>query len=270
MVRAPLITAAVDDALQALGLPTAWYRPERPEGVVALLLHGGSFNNGSLADAAGMGRALAEAGVLSLAIGYPLAPAHPFPQALDAAFAVLQLLWTRRKQLAGRPARLIVAGMGAGGNLAAALALRARDEGQPELSAQLLLAPALDPMMATASLREAKAGMCDCQFGQGWKDYLGSAADHPYAAPLLASRLAGVAPALLMAAKDEPLRDDTALYFDRLLAAGVPAKHHALPADGGWRTRAQARLDGSEPSPLVAWAPVTALTRAFLQSKAGP
>jgi acetyl esterase len=273
MSNASLSLTAVEDALRQLGLPFAWHRPASPakgNGLLALLLHPGSFNSGCVEDAESLGRVLAAEGVTSLAIGYPLAPAHPFPQALDAAWRALQLLWRHRKGLAGRSTRLLVVGMSAGGNLAAALALRARDEGEVQLAAQWLFGPALDPLMATASLREAKAGMCDCPLGQGWKDYLDGAHDHPYAAPLQASRLAGVAPALIVAADDEPLRDDAALYAERLRAAAVSVAYHRLPADGSWAVRARvaAHLDGGMPSAeqvADAWAPAALLVRSWMQ-----
>jgi acetyl esterase/lipase len=94
----------------------------------------------------------------------------------------------------------------------------------------------LDPVMGTCSLRSAAVGAVGCPWADGWHAYLGSPdkAAHPYAAPLTASRLAGVAPALLMSAQDDPLRDETATYARRLRDAGVAVQHHVLPGPTGW------------------------------------
>ncbi|MFN3673945.1 MAG: alpha/beta hydrolase fold domain-containing protein, partial [Bosea sp. (in: a-proteobacteria)] len=129
-----------------------------------------------------------------------------------------------------------VAGEEAGGNIAAALALMARDRLGPALAGQILLSPMLDPCLGTCSLREADAGPVGCHWADGWADYLGSPdkAAHPYAAPVNASRLAGLPPALLISAQDDPLRDEAATYAARLLEAGVVTLHHIQPAPTNW------------------------------------
>jgi acetyl esterase/lipase len=208
--------------------------------------------------------ALQAAGAQVLVMPYPLAPAHPFPAALDAAWAQLQQLAASRP----RGARLGVAGVEAGGTLAAALALRARDEGLV-LSAQILISPTLDPMLASASARDAHLGDCQCPLATGWREYLGASCDaaHPYATPLATSRLAGLAPALLIIGNEhDPLRDDARRYAERLQGAGVT--QHLIPVGGSWTARAGFPPDAEEDPDdgLPTWTPVTDAVRAFLSS----
>jgi acetyl esterase len=203
---------------------------------IVMHLHGGSFTGGSLAQGEAVATMLAEAGAVVISLDYPLAPAKRFPEALEAAYAALQAISKNRVRWAARGAPLYVAGEEAGGNLAGALALMARDCGGPALAGQILLSPMLDPCMATCSLRQADAGPVGCHWADGWADYLGSPerAAHPYAAPANASRLAGLAPALLLTAEDDPMRDETAAYAARLRAAGVSVHHHVRPAPTQW------------------------------------
>jgi acetyl esterase/lipase len=171
-----------------------------------------------------------------VSVEYPLAPRHPFPQALEAAFGALDWLHKTRGRIASRKSRLFVAGEEAGGNLAAGLALMARDRQAPGLAGQILLSPMLDPRMATCSMREADAGPVGCKWADGWHDYLGSAdkAGHPYASPLVSTRLAGVAPALVVTAEDDLLRDEALAYARRLREAGAEVHESVLAGPTGW------------------------------------
>lgn len=214
------------------------YRPTQASRTapVVVHLHSGAFVAGSLDSGRTVSTLLAEAGAVVASVDYPLAPQHPFPQALDAAFDVLTHIGRGRAAFAGKKASLYVAGEEAGGNLAAALALMARDQRSPILAGQILLSPMLDPCLATCSVREAKAGPAGCQWADGWHQYLGSAAKaaHPYASPIGSSRLAGVAPALLVSAEDDLLRDETLNYARRLRESGVAVRQHLLSAPTGW------------------------------------
>jgi acetyl esterase/lipase len=207
-----------------------------PEAGLVLHLHGGSFSSGSLAEGEAVATALAEAGAIVMSIDYPLAPGHRFPEALEAAYAALQTLAKGRARWASKHAPLYVAGEEAGGNLAAALALMARDRRGPELAGQILFSPMLDACLGTYSLRTAEAGPVGCRWADGWADYLGTPdkAAHPYAAPLNASRLAGLAPALLISSQDDPLRDEAAHYAARLQEAGVTVRHHVQTGPTQW------------------------------------
>ncbi len=203
---------------------------------LVLHLHGGTFNDGSLDSGRRVAEALRLAGATVVSVAYPLAPDHRFPHALDAIYSALQELYARRRAWGGRSVPLHVAGEEAGGNLAAALALMARDRGEPRLAGQILFSPMLDACLATHSLRTADAGPVGCRWADGWHDYLGSPdrAAHPYAAPLGAARLSGLAPALIVTAEDDPLRDECAAYADKLRTMGVRAELHVEPGPTDW------------------------------------
>jgi acetyl esterase/lipase len=222
----------------ALSMPMRIYRSEaaQPGAPIVLHLHGGAFVEGALDNGRAVAGLLADAGAVAVSVEYPLAPRHPFPQALEATFGALDWLHKTRGRLGNRKSRLFVAGEEAGGNLAAALALMVRDRQGPELAGQILLSPMLDPRLATCSMREAAAGPVGCKWADGWHDYLGSAekAAHPYASPLISTRLAGVAPALVITAEDDLLRDEAVSYASRLRKAGVAVQEHVLPAPTGW------------------------------------
>ena len=236
-----MATSSTDDVIRAdaLSLPMRIYRngtAALPDAPVVLHLHGGAFVSGALENGRAVATLLADAGAVVVSVAYPLAPHHPFPEALEATFGALGWLQTTRARLSSRRSRLFVAGEEAGGNLAAALALMARDRLGPELAGQILLSPMLDPRMATCSMREAAAGPVGCKWADGWHEYLGAAekAAHPYASPLMSMRLAGLAPALVVTAEDDLLRDEAVNYARRLREAGVAVDEHVLPAPTGW------------------------------------
>lgn len=203
---------------------------------LVLHLHGGAFVDGSLDAGECISNLLAEAGAVVVSPDYPLAPKHKFPQPLQAAFGLLSFLDGNRARFAGKKSPLIVAGEEAGGNLAAALALMARDQQTPTLAGQILISPMLDPAMATCSIRAAEAGPVGCKWADGWHQYLGTAdkASHPYAAPLGSSRLNGLPPALILTAEDDPMRDESLAYARRLHESGVAVDDHLLSAPTGW------------------------------------
>lgn len=237
----PAAPAAVIDASIPLpGQPPMaariYGRRQGTDTPLVLHFHAGSFVGGSLACGERVAQLLADAGAVVVAVDYPLAPAKPFPAALEAGHAALDWVWRRRARLAGSAARLVVAGEEAGGNLAAALALMARDCRQPALAGQILLSPMLDTCVATASLRGAKAGPVGCRWADGWNSYLSRPDDamHPYAAPAQSTRLAGLPPTLMVTADDDPLRDEAAAYAARLRDIGIPVTSARLPKPTGW------------------------------------
>jgi acetyl esterase len=219
-------------------MPLRIYRraPTLPGAPVLLHLHGGAFVAGGLDNGRTVATLLADAGAVVVSVEYPLAPRHPFPEALEATFQTLSWLHRNRAKLADRKSRILVAGEEAGGNLAAGLTLMARDQQGPLLAGQILLSPMLDPRLATCSMREAEAGPVGCKWADGWHQYLGSAdkAAHPYASPVTSSRLAGLAPALVLTAEDDLLRDEAVNYAGRLRDAGVTVHEHVLPGPTGW------------------------------------
>lgn len=227
-----------DEVIEAGALRVRRYGPRRSGAGMALVLHfhGGAFVYGSVDNGVVVAGSLAAAGAVVVSVDYPLAPAHPFPEAVEAGYAALEWTFRHRSKLAGTKPRLFVAGEDAGGNIAAAVALMARDRHGPELAGQILLSPMLDPCLATKSLRQAEAGAQGCRWADGWCHYLRSPvqADHPYAAPGLASRLMGVPPTLLISEENDPLRDETQAYARKLVGAGVPVQEALLTGISGW------------------------------------
>jgi len=193
---------------------------------LVLHLHGGAFVSAPPAGRTTVAaRLLVEAGACVVSLHYPLAPAHPFPAALDAAYA--SLLHLRR----ACPAPLLVAGEEAGGNLAAGVARMARDRQEPALAGQILCSALLSPLLATHSQRRAELGFAGSAMERGWRVYASRPCDgsHPYAAPAHALRLEGLAPAWLLTARDDPFRDEARAYARRLSKHGIKATLVCLP-----------------------------------------
>jgi acetyl esterase len=237
----------------------------RHEGMPLVLhFHAGAFIAGSLDEGATVAGLLAEAGALVLSLDYPLAPAHPFPQAVKAGYDALTWADQHRRRLATARAPIYVAGEEAGGNLAAAVAMVARDRAGPEIAGQILLSPMLDACVGTASQREAKAGPVGCRWADGWHTYLAREDDalHPYAVPARSMRLAGLPRTLLVSAADDPLRDETQAFAERLRTAHVPVELALLEVKTGWPL---SYLQGGTPP----WAePLAARLRGFFSTAA--
>lgn len=247
-----------DEVIPLDGAPPAMLRiygcAERCAGMPLVLhFHAGAFVGGGLDDGMGVAGLLVDAGAAVASLDYPLAPAHPFPQAVEAGYAALQWLERQRRRLAVTRAPLFVVGEEAGGNLAAAVAMMARDRAGPELAGQILLSPMLDVCVGTASQRDAKAGPVGCRWADGWRAYLARDDDalHPYAAPGSAQRLAGLPPTLLASAADDPLRDETTAFAQRLRAAGVAVEIALLDEPTGWPRSYQSDQSGA-PRPWAA------------------
>lgn len=219
-------------------------RSGRPTPLV-LHLHGGAFTGGGLDGGDCLGALLAEAGAVAVSVAYPLAPEHPFPAAVEASYAALRWMHRERAMLAGTRAPLFVAGEEAGGNLAAAVALMARDRAAPELAGMMLVAPMLDPCTASASQRAAAGDQVHCKWSEGWRRYLKRPmdAEHPYAVPAFAHRLAGLPPALVLAGEDDPMRDEALAFARRLQQAGIPVRTGLVPATGWPESLEQAPRD---------------------------
>ena len=204
---------------------------------LVLYLRGGAFlEEGRKEPERPIGKALAEAGAVVLEADYSSVSHNVFPQAMECAFMALNCLSSRRKHFGGVKSPLFVAGDEAGGNVAAGVALKARDQMPGQLSGQILLSPMIDPMMATRSFRKADDIGMGQRWAEGWSHYLRSACgfQHPYAVPCLCSRLSGVAPALVVTSEDDPLRDETIGYAERLAASGVLVRKKVFPTGCGW------------------------------------
>lgn len=191
--------------------------------------HGGAFVAGGLDNGCVASNLLQAAGARVVSVAYPLAA---FPQPQDTGYAVVQWAWLNRGKLAGKGAPLYLAGEEAGGNLAAGVCMMVRDRLEPPVAGLLLVAPLLDPCGATASQREAQGMDAECKWAQGWKQLLCEArdAEHPYAVPARAMRLAGLPPVLILTTEDDPLRDEALAYAGRLEVAGVTVRKKVLPA----------------------------------------
>jgi acetyl esterase len=246
-----LTTTETRNPADPLSLPMRIYRSEatRAAAPVVLHLHGGAFTDGGLDSGRAIAGLLAEAGAAVMSVAYPLAPRHRFPETLEATYGALEWLHRTRGRLASRKSRVFVAGEEAGGNLAAALALMARDRHGPDLAGQILISPMLDPRLATCSMREGAAGPVGCKWADGWHEYLGSAekAAHPYASPLISTRLGGLAPALVLTAQDDLLRDEALAYARRLREAGIDVHEHVLAEQTGWPAAFHAPQDAPVP-----------------------
>ncbi|MGW8374916.1 alpha/beta hydrolase [Streptomyces sp. ODS28] len=218
-------------------VPVRVYRPHHAQGAMGDLgalvwLHGGGFVMGDLDTEHHWAARLAEgSGAVVISVGYRLAPEHPFPAALDDAYAVLD--WTARHaaELGAGADRIAVGGHSAGGGLAAALALRARDEQGPPIRFQLLNQPGLDDRQQTWSAREFTdtPWMNRDKIAASWRHYLGGAPATPYAAPARAEDLRGLPPAYIATAELCPSRDEDIAYALRLLQSGVSVELHQWP-----------------------------------------
>jgi len=208
------------------------YRPLPAGGPapVLLWLHGGGFIGGSVSDIDPVCSRLARfAGVTVVSLDYRLAPEHPYPAALHDTYDALCWL-AEHGPLIGGDGRLAAGGQSAGAALVAGACLLARDEGHPALKAaltrQVLCYPCLDFGQETESAREFDGVFLSVRPGT-WAEtqYLAGQPVTPYAAPLRASTLAGLSPALVIGAGRDPLRDDARAYAERLEADGVVVTH---------------------------------------------
>jgi acetyl esterase/lipase len=207
------------------------YRPHRARGAI-VWLHGGGFVMGDLDTEHPWAARLADgSGAVVVSVGYRLAPEHRFPAALDDAYAVLAWTAEHTAELGIDPARIAVGGHSAGAGLAAAVALRARDQQGPPVRFQLLNQPELDDRQETWSARHFTdtPWMTRDKLAATWRHYLGSQPATSYAAPARAADLSGLPPAYLATAEFDPLRDEDIAYGLRLLQAGVPVELHQWP-----------------------------------------
>ena len=204
-------------------IPARFYCPARPAALI-LYLHGGGWVLGDLAQHDPAIRAFANrTGAAILSINYRLAPEHPFPAGLDDGYAALKWCHAHRDELVGAGAPLLVAGDSAGGNLAAVLALEARNRGGPPVHGQLLIYPAIDGRCDTPSWREnAHCPLLTSRdMAWYWNHYAGQADRRdPRLSPCEARDHAGLPSAVLAIAGIDPLRDEGLNYADQLARAG--------------------------------------------------
>jgi acetyl esterase len=206
-------------------IPARHYRATDRPAAVLVFFHGGGWVLGDLEGHDPLCRLLAaEADVEVVNVDYRLAPEHIYPAALDDACAAVR--WAAETLADGRP--LMVAGDSSGGNLAAAAALRLRDEGGPELALQILLYPVLDADLSTPSYARLGEGHLLLRADMAWffEQYTPHPASRmdPYVSPLRADDLTGVAAAYVVVGGYDPLLDEGLAYATRLADAGVPVQ----------------------------------------------
>ncbi|MFC0600497.1 alpha/beta hydrolase [Streptomyces palmae] len=241
--RATVAALPADDTvriadLETSGPPVRLYRPVAAAvpAPVVLDFHGGGFVLGSLDSEHRRALDLARrTGFVVVSVDYRLAPEHPFPAGLEDCYEALCWVVKNAAELGVDPGRLAVFGGSAGGGLAAATTLLARDRGGPSIAFQLLVCPALDDRMGTrsaATLTDVPA-FDAAATAQMWHHYLPAGAeaagDPAYAAPARAEDLSGLPPAYVLTAEHDPLRDEGNQYALRLLDAGVPVELHHVP-----------------------------------------
>ncbi|WP_238071858.1 alpha/beta hydrolase [Rhodococcus zopfii] len=196
--------------------------------------HGGGWCLGSPEQSRWIaGRVAAQVGAIVVSPTYRLAPEHPYPAAVDDAWAALQWVRSNAAELGGDPDRIAVMGDSAGGNLAAVASLHARDAGGPALRAQVLVYPAVEmyerwpseaahahaPLLTSKQMRTF--GRLYLGDGYGTEDW--------QASPIRAASHASLPPALILTAGHDPLRDHGFRYADALRTAGVATEHHHYP-----------------------------------------
>ncbi len=205
------------------------YTPRGEARATIVYFHGGGWVLGDLDTGDGICRRWAGwAGVEVLSVDYRLAPEHPFPLPLDDCFAGLE--WAA----ANMSGPLFIAGDSAGGNLCAAVAIRARDQGGPALAGQIIIYGALGLDFTTASYREVGDEgwmLTGADMDYFWGHYLSGEADNasPLAVPLNLSSASGLAPAFICTGDCDVLCDDNLAYAELLKSAGVPVELRVEP-----------------------------------------
>lgn len=220
-------------------IPARLYVPKTPRtrsglSPALVFFHGGGWVIGDLDTHDVACRKLAHEGALILvAVDYRLAPEHKFPAAVEDAIAATRWIAANAAELGIDASRLSVGGDSAGGNLAAVVALAAREDNGPALAGQALIYPATDFAMSHPSHSEPETSVLLTHSVVRWfrDHYLTGAADAGdwRASPARAESLSGLPPAFVLTAGADPLRDEGEAYAKRLEAAGVPVTHRRFP-----------------------------------------
>ena len=217
----------VEDRTVAGHVPVRCYWPTDEDNLpVVIYFHGGGWVLGNLDTHDSLCRKIAsESGCVVVAVDYRLAPDAKFPAAFDDSFAATAYVSEHADEFNIDPARLVVVGDSAGGNLAAAVAIRAAEVGSPAIRSQVLIYPVVEPNFETESyLAHAEGfGLSRKTMMWFWEQYLGDDLDssHPHAVPSRATNLSEVPPAHVITAEFDVLLTEGEAYAKRLQAAGV-------------------------------------------------
>lgn len=206
---------------------------ERPGGIF-VYLHGGGWVLNDIDNFDALGRHLAEkSGCAVVLVDYPKAPESRFPAAVEDCWTALEWADEHMHEVAGARVPLFVGGDSAGGNLAAVMALRSRDRNGPQLARQVLIYPVTDADFSLRSYHEDEnqTVLPTVLMKWFWDHYVPDPADrcHHEVSPLRAVHLRGTAPALVITAAHDVLRDEGEAYVERLRQAGVPTVHRRWP-----------------------------------------
>jgi acetyl esterase len=204
------------------------YRPEAPAGIL-VYFHGSGFVLCSLDTHDAICRRLTNATSCTVvSVDYRLAPEHRYPAGAEDCYAATKWASEHTAELCHEGAKIAVAGDSAGGNMAAVVPVMARDRGGPAIALQVLQCPVIEFSFDRPSHKENAEGfgLTTRTMRWYWGHYLGddtSRGLEPYASPSRAADLAGVAPALIITAEFDVLRDEAEAYAQRLWECGVPA-----------------------------------------------
>jgi acetyl esterase len=210
-------------------LPIRIYRPSEEAGLpVIVFFHGGGWVLCDLDSHDGICRLIANgSGAVVVSVDYRLAPEHVYPAAVDDAYAATVWVSEHADELQVDADRLAVMGDSAGGNLAAAVALMARDRSGPRIAFQSLLYPVIDHDFTTSSYEQFATDyfLTSAAMQWYWDQYVAEGQrDEPYVSPIHAADLSGLPATHLLTAECDPLRDEGMAYAARLAEAGVPVE----------------------------------------------
>jgi acetyl esterase/lipase len=227
----------VDQDLQVGGTTLSVFTPrDRAEVAPALYwIHGGGMVTGTRFAAGEALEAAASVGAVVTSVEYRLAPEHPAPAPLDDCYAGLLWVAEHADQLGVDPSRIVLGGTSAGGGLAAATALRVRDEGGPGLAGLLLGCPMLDDRMTTVSASQFGDDVLWTRASNefGWRSLLGDRFDTDdvsiYEAPGRATDLSGLPPTFIDVGSADLFRDEDVAFASTVWASGGDAELHVWP-----------------------------------------
>lgn len=227
--QAPL--AKIEDRLipvdQDTEIKVRIYTPEgKGPFPIFVYYHGGGWVIGDIELTDGSCRMIAnQTGSIVVSVDYRLAPEYKFPIPVEDSYAALQWISQNASVINGNAFEIVVAGDSAGGNIAAAVSIKARDQNGPNISAQILIYPVTSLDFNTRSYQEFQKGFGLDRDLMIWfgNHYINKEEDkkNQYAAPLMADDLSNLPPALVITAENDVLRDEGLAYAERLKEAGV-------------------------------------------------